>query len=166
MTDDQAQPVPTPGQQAADRTAGTTFRERLVPGVGGWVAVVAFAGVFGVALSVVTTTVGVLVGVVLLVLGIAGAWQTSPVVEVAAGELRAGSAHIPLSLLGDVRVLDRAGVREQMGPPWDPRAFACLRTWAGGAVRVEVIDPQDPTPYWIVSSRRAGDLAAALSSRD
>ena len=166
MTDDHAQPVPTSGRRDGDRTAGLPFHERLVPGVGGWVAVAAFAGVFGVALSVVTTTVGVLVGAALLVLGIAGAWLTSPVVEVTAGELRAGAAHIPLGLLGDVRVLDRAGVREEMGPPWDPRAFACLRTWAGGAVRVEVLDPQDPTPYWIVSSRRADDLAAALSVRD
>jgi hypothetical protein len=142
------------------------FRERLVPGVGGWSGVVVFAAVFGIALSVVSPLVGVVVAGVLLVLGVTLAWVTSPVVEVVGGELRAGAAHIPLEHLGGVGVLDRTGVREQMGPAWDPRAFACLRTWAGGAVRAEVLDPSDPTPYWIVSSRRASDLAAAISARD
>lgn len=163
---DRAQPHPTSGQHDASGASGTVFRERLVPGVGGWVAVVVFAGVSGVALSVVSATVGTTVGLAVLALGLVGAWLTSPVVEVSAGELRAGRAHIPLHLLGAVRVLDRTAVQEQMGPPWDARAFACLRTWAGGAVRVEVLDPADLTPYWIVSSRRAGDLAAALSARE
>ena len=166
MTDDLSQPRPASGQPDERPTGGPTFRERVVPGAGGWIAVLAFAGVFGVALSVVSVTVGAVVAAVLLGLGVVLAWTTSPVVTVIGGELHAGAAHIPLSLLGEVSVLDRAGVREQMGPPWDPRAFACLRTWAGGAIRVEVVDPQDPTPYWIVSSRRAGDLAAALSARD
>lgn len=165
MTADLPQPAPASGPHD-DHDTRPAFRERLVPGVGGWLAVVAFAGVFGVALSVVTVTVGVVVGLVLLVLGGILAWVTSPVVEVVGAELHAGKAHIPLRFLGDVRVLDRDGVREQMGPTWDPRAFACLRTWTGGAVRVEVIDEADTTPYWIVSSRRAGDLAAALSARD
>jgi hypothetical protein len=165
MTADLPQPAPASGPHDDDG-AQPIFRERLVPGVGGWVAVVAFAGVFGVALSVISPTVGVVVGVVLLVLGAGLAWATSPVVEVRGGELHAGAAHIALPFLGDVRVLDRDGVREQMGPTWDARAFACLRTWAGGAVRVEVVDTTDVTPYWIVSSRRAGDLAAALSARD
>ncbi|MEP7764142.1 DUF3093 domain-containing protein [Sanguibacter sp. 25GB23B1] len=165
MTDDLSPPAPASGPHD-DRGARTAFRERLVPGIGGWVGVLAFAGVFGVALSVVTPTVGVLVGAALLVLGAVLAWVTSPVVEIVGGELHAGAAHIPLRFLGEVRVLDRDGVREQMGPTWDPQAFACLRTWTGGAVRVEVVDPADGTPYWIVSSRRAVDLAAALSARD
>jgi hypothetical protein len=31
-------------------------------------------------------------------------------------------------------------------------------------VRVEVVDPQDPTPYWLVSTRRPDDLARALTT--
>lgn len=139
------------------------FVERLLPGVGGWFGVVAFALVLGVALSVVNLTTAVVTAVLALVVGVAVAWLYSPVVAVRDGELVAGSAHIPLDMLGEVTVLDRDGVHLAMGTQWDPRAFACLRTWAGGGVRVEVIDPNDPTPYWIVSSRRAHDLAAALT---
>ncbi len=139
------------------------FTERLLPGVGGWFGVVIFALVLGIALSVVNLLTAVVGAVVALVVGGALAWWTSPVVAVGDGELVAGSAHIPLELLGEVTVLDRDGVHQAMGTQWDPRAFACLRTWAGGGVRVEIVDPSDPTPYWIVSSRRAHDLAAALT---
>jgi hypothetical protein len=39
-----------------------------------------------------------------------------------------------------------------------------VRGWIPGVVRVELRDPEDPTPYWIVSSRRPQELAKALSS--
>jgi hypothetical protein len=34
-----------------------------------------------------------------------------------------------------------------------------------GGVRVDVADDDDPTPYWLVSSRRPAALAAALTDR-
>lgn len=139
------------------------FVERLLPGVGGWFGLVMFALVLGVALSVVNPLTAVVTSVLALAAGAGLAWLYSPVVAVRDGELVAGRVHIPLTMLGEVTVLDREGVQQAMGTQWDPRAFACLRTWAGGGVRVEVVDPSDPTPYWIVSSRRAHDLAAALT---
>lgn len=141
------------------------FSERLLPGVGGWFGVVAFSLVLGVALIVVNLAAAVVTAVVALAVGIALAWAYSPVVAVRDGELVAGRAHIPLSQLGEVTVLDREGIHQAMGTSWDPRAFACLRTWAKGGVRVDVVDPSDPTPYWIVSSRHAHDLAAALTDQ-
>lgn len=162
-------PVPDPAAGTPRPTtpslAGAAFTERLLPGPGGWSGVVITAAVLVVALSVVDATTAVVTGLVTLVTGVLLAWVTSPVVAVRDGELVAGKAHIPLTQLGEVEVLDRAGIHRAMGTEWDPRAHACLRTWAGGGVRVEVTDPADPTPYWIVSSRRAAGLAAALSTR-
>jgi hypothetical protein len=97
------------------------------------------------------------VGVVLLV-------RTSPRVEVAGGELRAGRAHIPVELLARPEALDAARTRTELGPRLDARAHLCLRGWIPTAVRVEVVDPQDPTPYWLVSTRRPDDLARALTT--
>ena len=47
----------------------------------------------------------------------------------------------------------------------DARAHVCLRAWARTAVRVEVVDPADPTPYWLVSTRHPARLAAAIGRR-
>ncbi|HWJ84512.1 MAG TPA: DUF3093 family protein, partial [Cellulomonas sp.] len=37
--------------------------------------------------------------------------------------------------------------------------------WIHAGVRIELVDPADPTPYWIVTSRRPDELAAALRGR-
>ncbi len=139
-----------------------TFAERLWPGPSGWLIVLATAVVSGVALLPVGTTPAVIAVVTGLAIAVAVAVATAPRVQVVAGELHAGSAHIPLGLLGEVTVLDRSGVRRAMGPELDARAFVCLRAWVDGAVRVEVTDPGDPTPYWIVSTRWPEALAEAI----
>ena len=140
------------------------FRERLLPGAVGWLAVVGIAVFAVIALVPVALEAAAVAGVVTLVAGVVVAVRTAPVVEVAGGELRAGAAHIPVALLGAPRVLDRDGVRAALGPGSDARTYACLRAWVPGAVVVDVHDPADPTPAWLVSSRRPGPLAAALTA--
>jgi hypothetical protein len=41
-------------------------------------------------------------------------------------------------------------------------AFVVQRPWVRGTVRIYLDDPDDPTPYWVVSSRRPQALLAAL----
>jgi len=86
----------------------------------------------------------------------------APRVEVRDGVFRAGGAHIPVDLLGPAVTLDADATRAELGPRLDARAHVCLRGWIHSAVRVEVDDPQDPTPYWVVSTRRPEALVAAL----
>ncbi|WP_133825165.1 DUF3093 domain-containing protein [Actinomycetospora succinea] len=79
-----------------------------------------------------------------------------------ARELRAGPAHLPVSQIGRVDVVTGEAKREALGPQLDPEAFVLHRPWVGPVVRIEVIDPDDPTPYWVVSTRRPEELLAAL----
>ena len=72
-----------------------------------------------------------------------------------------------MSLITEVNVLDSAGLRALLGPLAERDAFVVQRPWVGTAVRVVLDDPADPTPYWIVSSRRPAKLAAAIvAARD
>lgn len=80
------------------------------------------------------------------------------------GWLRAGRARIEVRLLGEVVALDQASAREVSGPQADVRAFLLLRPYLHQAVRIMIADPDDPTPYWLVSSRRPARLAAALNA--
>lgn len=143
-------------------TTAPTHDERLWPGPLGWSFVLGFAVVVLIALVPVDPWIGVGVGATTAVVGVAVAVRTSPRVVVADGVLRAGRAWIPVDLLGQVRVLDRDGVRAALGPGSDARTYACLRAWVRGAVLVEVTDPEDPTPAWLVSSRRPHELARAV----
>lgn len=77
-------------------------------------------------------------------------------------ELRVGPAHLPVSQIGRADVVTGEAKREALGPRLDPEAFVLHRPWVGPVVRIEVIDPDDPTPYWVVSTRRPEELLAAL----
>jgi len=78
------------------------------------------------------------------------------------GWLQAGRAKIEIRFVGPVVALDKAAARELSGPLADARAFLLLRPYLPRAVRIEIDDPDDPTPYWLVSSRRPATLVAAL----
>lgn len=89
----------------------------------------------------------------------------SAVVEVSNVHLRAGAARIPLVHCGEVTVLDAAETRALHGPRADARAFFLIRPYIATSVRVEVVDPRDPTPYWLVGTRHPHQLADALIAR-
>ena len=48
------------------------------------------------------------------------------------------------------------------GVELDARAHLVLRGWVGPVVLVTLDDPDDPTPAWLVSTRRPEHLAEAL----
>ena len=50
----------------------------------------------------------------------------------------------------------------ERGPRLDARAYLVIRGWVRDVVRVPIEDPQDPTPYWLLSSRRPNDIVAAI----
>jgi len=60
--------------------------------------------------------------------------------------------------------LDAEALRRQAGPQLDARAHLLLRGWVRGGLRLELVDPQDPTPYWLVSARHPERLAAAVEA--
>lgn len=100
--------------------------------------------------------------VVLPVTGLA-IWRLGRIrIAVDDAELAVDDAHLPLRHISDVIPIDAAGRRQLLGVAADPLAFVIQRPWVSGAVQVLVDDPADPTPYWVVSSRRPVQLAAKV----
>jgi hypothetical protein len=118
-----------------------------------WLAVLA-ATPESVAWGVTAVAVAVMVGLFVS--------YGRPVVGVVDGTLRAGRAHVPLEHVGEVTALDADAVRRQAGVDADARAHLLLRPYLKRAVKVEITDPHDPTPYWLVSCRRPEALVAAV----
>ena len=146
----------------SSRATAPTYTERLWLGPLGWVLLVVFSAMMAVAFVPLDPRVAALVAVAVLVVGAVLLVGLAPRVEVRDGVLRAGGAHIPVHLLGPAVTLDAEATRAELGPRLDARAHVCLRGWIHTAVRVEVNDPRDPTPYWVVSTRRPASLVAAL----
>ncbi|WP_320782422.1 DUF3093 domain-containing protein [Streptomyces sp. CRN 30] len=83
-------------------------------------------------------------------------------IRVVGDSLIAGEAKIPVSALGESEVLDAEEARAWRTYKADTRAFLLLRAYIPGALRVEVTDPDDPTPYLYLSTREPERLAEAL----
>ncbi|GIG38060.1 DUF3093 domain-containing protein [Cellulomonas pakistanensis] len=143
-------------------TTAPAFAERLWPSPAGWLAVPALAAMLGIVLVPLSPVAAAVAAAAGLVAAAAAAVRLSTPVRVEGGELHAGDAHVPVALLRAPRALDAAETRHELGPGLDARAHVCLRGWVRTAVRVELDDPADPTPYWVVSTRRPAELVAAL----
>lgn len=89
-------------------------------------------------------------------------WLGRTRVRVGDGELRVGDASVPVRHLGQADVVQRADKQAALGPDLDPAAYLMHRAWVGPVVRVEITDPDDPTPYWIFSVRDPDRLLVTL----
>ena len=78
-------------------------------------------------------------------------------------ELRIDKAHIDLKYLGKITVLDSDAMRLLRTRDADPAAFLAIKFWASKGIKIEISDPRDSTPYWLVTSKRGEKLAALLT---
>jgi hypothetical protein len=87
----------------------------------------------------------------------------SPVIEVRDGDLIAGRARIALSQINVAEPYLGVEASAERGVNLDSRAWLLIRGWIDPVVRVPLCDPNDPTPYWLLSTRRPQKLAAAIN---
>ncbi len=142
-----------------------TYVERLSPPAGLWVAVwvgaLVLAISFYAALGPVAGLLALLVPALLLSTVLS---RSAALVAVHGGDLVAGPARVPVTALGPARALTPDESRRLRGPESDPAGFHLIRGWVKAGVRADVVDPDDPTPYWFVASRRPAELAAAIEA--
>ncbi|MCB5906469.1 DUF3093 domain-containing protein [Streptomyces pinistramenti] len=141
------------------------YEERLTAPRSWWV----IAALVGVACALMLLPVGTLP----MLGGLVGGAAVSAVVVSSYGSARirvvgdaliAGDAKIPLTVLGTAEVLDAEEAMAWRMHKADARAFMLLRSYIRTAVRVEIDDPSDPTPYAYLSTREPERLVAALAA--
>jgi hypothetical protein len=90
-------------------------------------------------------------------------WRfSSATVVVRDGELWVGEAHLPLKFAGEMQIIPGRLKRQVLGPAFDPAAFALHRSWVGPMVWIHLTDENDPTPYWLISTRHPDELLVAI----
>lgn len=138
------------------------YRERLWPAPWLFIATGLVIPASLLVFLPINETVGVVTAVVLY-LGCAGLlFAASPVLEVTGTELVAGKARLPIGLVGSVDAFSGDEARLERGQRLDARAWLMIRGWIDPVVRVELVDEHDPTPYWLLSSRRPAAVTAAI----
>ncbi|MEV4314667.1 DUF3093 domain-containing protein [Actinocrispum sp. NPDC049592] len=86
-------------------------------------------------------------------------------VRITDDELWVGEAHLPLKFAGEVDVLTGHEKRPALGRDLDPAAYVLHKGWIPTAVRVQLTDPDDPTPYWLFSTRHPERVAELLRQK-
>ena len=86
-------------------------------------------------------------------------------IEVDKEELRAGPAHIELKYIGQATALDSKEMGRLRTRDADPASYLIFRFWRSTGVKVEINDPRDQTPYWLMTSKRNTELAEILNSK-
>jgi hypothetical protein len=89
-------------------------------------------------------------------------WLGRSRLEISGGELRVRGAHLPLRYVSGAVALDARTLRRVVGREGDPAAYVSIRPWIGPGVQVWLDDEDDPTPYWVVSSRYPDRVVAAV----
>lgn len=141
-----------------------SYRERLYPPIAVFVLVIGLATMLGVAYGAAYgSALGWASGLLLGAAGVGALLATSTPIHVDDRVLRAGRARLPLTAVAQATALDAEAMREARRHG-DPRDYLVLRAWSSRrGVSVELADARDPHPRWIISSRHAERLAAAVN---
>ena len=142
------------------------YDERLSPPIRWWlIGLILVASLWlAVAVAAPAAVAAVVALVSLIVLAVLLTSVGSARVRVRDGWLVAGRARIQAGHLGPVTALSGEETRRVAGRDADARAYLLLRPYLKESVRVEITDPADPAPYWLVSTRRSAQLAQAISA--
>lgn len=141
------------------------FREVIRPPLWLMAFIYFLAFSLGVAiLAAMTTAIAAVVMALLTVGVIAIYFSAALVIEVDESELRVGSAHIDKRFCGEIELLTPAQMSLKRTREADPAAYLAIRFWTAHGVKIEINDSRDRTPYWLVTTKRGGDLIQALKN--
>jgi hypothetical protein len=139
------------------------FRERLTVPIIWWV----LAGLFSLSVLVAVGAylgpawgLGTSIATLLVAAAIFG--SAAILISVDEQEIRVGRASIEHAYIATCRALDAEQTRRRTGVEADARAHLVLRPYIKTTVEITLDDPEDPVPYWLVSTRQPQRLAAAL----
>jgi hypothetical protein len=131
-----------------------------------WLAILAFDFFFFLTFVVILDTRGAILLIATIIVLTLLAFQSSRlVIQVTDTQLRVGRAHIDRKFISEIEILDKNAMRIARTRDINPAAYLNLRFWVPTGVRITINDASDPTPYWLISSRRNKELAEKLASK-
>ena len=132
----------------------TALQERLSPA---WWLIVALFLAVPTSLLIflpLNPALGLVVGVVIWGLLVGVLWWSAPVLRLDATHFSVGRARIERGFIRQAEAFDGEQARTEKGVNLDARAFVTIRPWVHPVVKLSIADANDPTPYWLVSTRK------------
>ncbi|MGG5172815.1 DUF3093 domain-containing protein [Pseudarthrobacter sp. J1738] len=156
--------MPETSAQIPPATSSTVlYTERLWPAVWIWIVVLGISGAGILVFAPINMTSGYIAAIVLFLIQAVMLYTSTPTIEVTPATLRVGRATIERSLLGTVEAFEGAEATAERGVRLNGLTYLCIRGWISSVVKIQILDPQDKTPYWLASTRHPAALVKALS---
>ena len=149
-------------------TSGTDYgapiyQEKLIWPIWLWAFCIFLTGSLSLAVWAATdSTLTITISIIQLLALVALERSSALTITVTKGWLIVGKASIPRAHIHNFEVLDAASMKRVRGVDGDPAAFLGIRFWVTTGITMAQRDPKDPTPYWLISSKRPGELKKAL----
>jgi hypothetical protein len=143
--------------------SATTFREVIRPPL--WLIAFVYFMLFSLALAIwaaFDNRAAIISAIFAIVIGAIALYAMKGEITCDGQELRVGRAHIGYEFCGEITVLTRAEFLRARTREVDPAAHLALFFWISEGVKMEVNDPRDPTPYWLISTKHGKDIKQAL----
>jgi hypothetical protein len=107
---------------------------------------------------------GIGLGVLFTAVVLVSIWFASPVIEVDADGFAVGDAVLPLSVIAGYEIVDEAKAFAERGSNLDPRAYVRFQLSVNTLIKLQIDDPADKTPYWLIATRNPQAIVEAIQS--
>jgi hypothetical protein len=144
----------------------TLFSETLIPGISLFLCLFIMAPSITVVLWPVAPTLAIVTGLAATGLAAAIVIATAPRIRVieesGQSTLSVGNARIPIEFIGNAFIVPEDQRSHAKGPGLDARSHRVFQVGVRDLVRLDLVDPTDPTPYWLIASRKPNELVKSL----
>lgn len=142
------------------------FHERVSPNFGTFLAFTALVPATTLVSEPFDYRIGLTIGILIVLSAWAALYSFSPTLRVTQTKFAAGPASIDRKHISGVEVIGKDRIFHERGPGLNPAAYRLFQGTVQKAVKVKINDPLDPTPYWIISTRKPEALKKVLEASD
>lgn len=140
------------------------YQEFQVANLGSFLPNLLIAPAVWLVFAPINPDVGLVSSIALTIASIALRLATTKKIVLTELELKIGKATLPRTILGKATQISSEDQFSERGPKLDTRAFLALKSGLPGLIKIALNDKQDPTPYVLVSTRRANELIDLLNA--
>jgi hypothetical protein len=144
------------------KASSPLYTERVVPNFGTFAAVFVLLPSIVIIAEPFDLVIGLVIGSVAVSIIWALLFFRAPRISVTNKELTVARVTISRDLIGEPLAIGKHEIFAERGPNLDPAAHKVFQGSLKTAVKIPIIDPDDPTPYWLVSTRNPGKLVELL----
>lgn len=148
--------------KASKSQSDVIYSERLYFSAKLWLLLLGFALIFYISIWAALGNLPAIVSTVLLIfLFVIFNFKTSTI-RVSDKNLKVGFANIEITHLGEIQPIADFSKFQRAEVVLDPAAYLHTKFWIKPAVKINLSDPKDPTPFWLFSTRDPVKLTAAI----